>query len=147
MAEGFHCAFALPINLDQSFTLQQAELLAQNTSLGADGRTRMFSTSIAMAVIGLNEWWLYFEAHPAAQTTSMNQTRHSGMVTLDEVVEGTPRFRSATDLYLVSSKGLQSSYSWIKIGSAPGPGTSSLKTGFGSAAALAWAASVRRRFR
>ena len=78
MTERFYRALALPINLDQFFTVQQPELVAQNTRLGADRGARMFSTSIAVTMTGLDEWWFDFEPHTTAQTASPNQIRHRG---------------------------------------------------------------------
>lgn len=75
--ERLYRALALSINLDQLFTLQQAELFAQHTCLRAYSGPGMLATAIAMTMAGLKKRRIHFKAHAAAQATAANELVHS----------------------------------------------------------------------
>jgi hypothetical protein len=75
--ESFHCAFALSVNLDQLFTLDQAKPLFQHPCLGTDGSSRVLAAAIAMTVIRLKERRIGLEPHAAAQATTADWLYHN----------------------------------------------------------------------
>jgi hypothetical protein len=74
--ESLYRAFALSVNLDQLFALQETELFPPPTCLSTYGGSRMLSTAIAMTVIGLKEGRIYFKAHAATEATAANGIVH-----------------------------------------------------------------------
>jgi hypothetical protein len=75
--ERLYRTFALSVNLDQLFALQQAELFPPHTCLRAYSSPGMLAAAIAMTMAGLKERRIQFTAHAAAQTTAANGCLHS----------------------------------------------------------------------
>jgi hypothetical protein len=75
--ERLYRAFALSVNLDQLFALQQAKLFPPHTCLRAYSGPGMLAAAIAMTMAGLKERRIHFKAHATAQTTAANGPVHS----------------------------------------------------------------------
>ncbi len=75
--ERFHRAFAFPVDFNQLFTLQQAELFLSYPRLGTNGRAGMFAATIAMTMTGSDKGRLDLEPDPAAKTTASDNFVHS----------------------------------------------------------------------
>jgi hypothetical protein len=74
--KSFHRAFAFSINFNQLFTLQQAKLFLSHARLRTNGRSRMFSATIAMTMTGADKGRLDFKTNPAAKTTAPDNFLH-----------------------------------------------------------------------
>jgi hypothetical protein len=75
--ERFHRAFALSVNFNQLFALQQTKLFLSHARLGANRRSRMFAATIAMTMTGPDKGRIDFKTNPAAKATASDDLLHS----------------------------------------------------------------------
>jgi hypothetical protein len=74
--ERFHSAFAISVNFDQFFALEETELLLQYPRLRAHGRPRMLAAAVAMTVIRLQKRRIDFKTYAAAQAAATDRVFH-----------------------------------------------------------------------